>query len=150
MKQILFLLLTIAVLTVDTGAFGVPEELEDALPEAAEPYLEDADLSGTDGFLRSLGCLAGQAGEQLNSIVRQRIKGAASMLLVVVLCGVTEGILGGSGSKQPFFSMIKVVRPSFRADNAATAPLVPPPTITTSYCPKTGRSFLSYEIYCTK
>ena len=105
MKQILFLLLATAVLTVGAGAFGLPEELEDALPEAAESFMEDADLSGTDGFLRSLGSLAGQAGEQLNSIVRQRIKGAASMLLVVVLCGLTEGILAGNGSKQSFFSM---------------------------------------------
>lgn len=105
MKQILLLFFAIAVLTVDTGAFGLPEELENALPKTAETFMRDADISGADGFLKSLGKMAGQAGDQLDSIVRQRIRGAASMLLVVILCGLAEGILAGAGSKQLFFPM---------------------------------------------
>jgi stage III sporulation protein AE len=105
MKRVIFLLLTIVILTVDAGAFDLPEELEDALPETAEVFMKHADLSGVDGFVQSLGGMAGQVGAQLSGIVRQRMKGAASILLVVILCGLTEGILAGTGNKQSFFSM---------------------------------------------
>ena len=105
MKQIFLLFFAIVVLTVDTEAFSLPEELENALPKTAEAFMEDMDISGADGFLKSLGKMAGQAGDQLDSIVRQRIKGAASMLLVVILCGLAEGILTGTGSEQLFFPM---------------------------------------------
>jgi stage III sporulation protein AE len=105
MKRVIFLLLTIVILTVDAGAFDLPEELEDALPETAEVFMKHADLSGVDGFVQSLGGMAGQVGAQLSGIVRQRMKGAASILLVVILCGLTEGILAGTGNKQSFFSL---------------------------------------------
>ena len=105
MKRILLLFLSIVALTVGAGALGLPEELESALPKTAEVFMEDIDISGVDGFLKSLGRMAGQVGAQLNSIVRQRIKGAASMLLVVILCGLAEGVLVGTGSRQSFFPM---------------------------------------------
>ena len=48
MKRVIFLLLTIVILTVDAGAFDLPEELEDALPETAEVFMKHLKLAAIE------------------------------------------------------------------------------------------------------
>lgn len=98
MKKCLCLLALVLAMTVEARAAEVPRDLTDALPEAAEELLEAGDLSGAAGFSGGLGRILQQMGGQAGEVLRQRLRGAASVLLVVVLCGAVDGFYQGAGS----------------------------------------------------
>ncbi len=98
MKKWIFLIFALLVLTVPTQAAEVPRELTDALPERAEALLEDVDPSDVQGFDRGVSHLLEGLLGQVSTILRQRLRGAASVLLVVVLCGAVDGFYQGTGS----------------------------------------------------
>ena len=54
MKQWICLIFLLLALTVDARAAELPEDLTDALPEAAEDMLDIGDLSGPEGFSHGL------------------------------------------------------------------------------------------------
>ena len=109
MIWLLLLAPLLAPLTLSARAAELPEDLTGAVPEGAEALLRDAedwDLSSADGFAAGVGRLLEQMGESLGEVVRQRLRGAAAVLLVVMLCGVVEGFLqGGGGKPSPFLPM---------------------------------------------
>lgn len=99
MKAVI-LLMVLCLLTGQAQAAEVPKDLRDALPEAAEELLEEGDFSTADGFLDGMGTLWETVTDKAEDILRQRLRGAASVLLVVVLCGAVEGFwLGAGGGK---------------------------------------------------
>ena len=107
MKRLILILLAAVLLTTGAEASGVPEELKEALPKATEELLEDTDFSGADGFLQGIHEMVSQTGTQLKGILRQRLRGAASVLLVVILIGMAEGFSPDSGNKGiSFLSMV--------------------------------------------
>ena len=89
-------------LTVTVRAAEVPEDLVRSAPEAAEELLEGADLTA-GGLTAALAQLLQSLGDRAGEMVRQRLRGAAAILLVVVLCGAAEGFFQGSGMKSPPF-----------------------------------------------
>lgn len=103
MKRWIFLLLALLLLTGKAGAAEVPQDLLKALPEGTEEIVEDADLSDAGGFAqgvrRILEGMKGKVGE----VLRQRVRGAASVLLVVILCATVEGFAQGTGGKTALF-----------------------------------------------
>ena len=99
MKRWLCCLMLLAVLTVPAGAVELPEELADALPRKAAELLEDVDPSGTEGFADGVGKLLREAGTQAGRLVKKQARGAASVLLVVVLCSLISGVSQGTDSK---------------------------------------------------
>lgn len=80
------------------AAADLPAELERAAPEAAED-LTGGDLSGGTGFAQGVGNILDRLADQVGDVVRERTRGAAAVLLVVVLCGVVEGFAQGTGGK---------------------------------------------------
>ena len=101
MKNWIAALLLALIFVLPVSAAPVPDELWDALPEGTEEILENADLSGTD----PLGSGTAQILEGLMGTVRsalfQRLRGAVSILLVVLLCGAVESFAGDAGAAGP-------------------------------------------------
>ena len=89
-------------LTTSAAAADLPAELERAAPEAAED-LTGGDLSGGTGFAQGVGNILDRLADQVGDVVRERTRGAAAVLLVVVLCGVVEGFAQGTGGKGAAF-----------------------------------------------
>ena len=92
-----FLLLA---LTGEARAAEIPRDLADALPEAAEDILEIGDLSGAAGFTTGIQGILEDLGSKAAAVFRQRIRGAASVLLVVVACGAVEGFAQSTGGEK--------------------------------------------------
>ena len=104
MKRMLCLLGAVLVLTVCAQASGLSKDLTRAMPERAEELLRGEDFSGTEGFTGGIASLLEKVSGQVGTILRQRVRGAASVLLVVILCGVVEGVHGGAdGGKTVLF-----------------------------------------------
>lgn len=101
MKRLILMILLAVLLSADVKAVELPEDLTAALPDSAEELLRESDVSGIDGFLQGLGRIAEQTKEQFRDILRQRTRGAAAVLLVVVLCGVAEGFCRDAGTGGP-------------------------------------------------
>lgn len=99
-KVLVWTAAAVLALTVSVRAAEVPEEVARAAPEAAEELLSDADLTA-GGLTGALSKLAQSLGDQVGEVVRQRLRGAAAILAVVVLCGAAEGFFQGSGMKSP-------------------------------------------------
>ena len=97
MKRLILILLAAVLLSAHAKAAELPEELTEALPDAVEELLRGTDFSGTDGFLQGIGRIAERVKEQFGDILRQRTRGVAAVLLVVVLCGAAEGFCRGDG-----------------------------------------------------
>lgn len=97
MRKVICLLFALAALTVCAQAAELPRDLTDALPEGAGELLESVDPSGAQGFSGGVGRILERAGAQAGDIFRQRLRGAASVLLVVVLCGAVDGFSQGAG-----------------------------------------------------
>lgn len=101
-KVLIWTAAAILTLTVSVRAAEVPEDLSRSAPEAAEELLEGADLTA-EGLTGAFSELVRSLGDQVGAVVRQRLRGAAAILLVVVLCGAVEGFFQGSGMKAPPF-----------------------------------------------
>ena len=91
-------------LTITAQAAELPRELTEDLPEGAEVILPIGDFSGAAGFTQGVHRILSGLGEKAGWILRQRLRGAASVLLVVVACGMLEGFaLGTGGGKAAAF-----------------------------------------------
>lgn len=94
MKHVLFAVLTFLLVTVPVCAVELPREIREAVPEEAEIFLADMDSIEenrlTDGLVNLLDKLSLQVG----AVVRQRMRGAVELLLIVLLCAAVEGGTG--------------------------------------------------------
>lgn len=93
----------VLILTAEVRAAELPRDLTEALPEAAEDILEIEDLSGPSGLTQGLETLANRLAGEARGILRQRLRGAASILLVVVVCGAVDGFSRGTGEGRNAF-----------------------------------------------
>lgn len=112
-RPVFFFLLAFLILPIylssDIHAVELPEnfskDLESALPEGAEDFLGnyeeylDRENNNTAGFrfTDGVGNIIQRISNQIGSILRQRVRGAASVLLVVILCSTIENFYQGSG-----------------------------------------------------
>ena len=96
MKWWICLTALVLALTTSAAAADLPAELERAAPEGG-------DLSGGTGFAQGVGNILDRLADQVGDVVRERTRGAAAVLLVVVLCGVVEGFAQGTGGKGAAF-----------------------------------------------
>ena len=103
MKKLICLLLCLLALTVEARAAEVPKDVTDALPEQSEELMEDTDASDAQGFAAGVSRILEKMGGKAGDILRQRVRGAASILLVVVLCGAIDGFSQGTGGKAAAF-----------------------------------------------
>jgi stage III sporulation protein AE len=94
----MILFLALAALTVSAQAAAVPDELQEALPQAAEELLDGESETGTDlnGGIRSI--LSGIS-KRIEKVLRERLRGAALILLAVLLCSAADGFYQGVDSK---------------------------------------------------
>lgn len=76
----------------------VPQELAEALPDAAADLLEDMDYTQTDVFGGGVAAILSGAVEDVRPILGQRLRSAVTVLLTALLCGVIGGMPGGTGS----------------------------------------------------
>jgi len=97
MKRCVCVLFFLLFLTGDARAAELPGDLTDALPEAAEDILGVGDLSGPEGFSQGLAGIAERLAGEVRSVLKQRLRGAASVLLVAVACGAVDGFAQGTG-----------------------------------------------------
>ncbi len=96
MRRVILMLLFVLLLTVDAGAAEIPGELREALPSGAEDILEIGELSaGPAGLTGGLDRILERMQGSLGTILRQRVRGAASVLLVVALCGAVGSFYQG-------------------------------------------------------
>ena len=102
MKRMACLVFLMLILTASAQAAELPQELERAAPEAAEELLE-GDLSGGTGFSQGVGNILDRLADQAGEVIRQRVKAAAAILLVVVLCGAVDGFARGKGGRIPAY-----------------------------------------------
>ncbi|MCI9644102.1 MAG: stage III sporulation protein AE [Oscillibacter sp.] len=105
MKYWICLTLLLLALTVDAQAAELPEDLTDALPEAAGDLMEVEGLSGPEGFSQGLAGIVGRLAGGVKAVLRQRLRGAASILLVAVACGAVDGFAQGTGKGAAFLPM---------------------------------------------
>lgn len=99
MKRWFCILFFLLVLTVDAKAAELPHELTDAQPKAAD-LLRDTVLSGPAGLTDGIETILEQIDQQAGTVLRQRLRGAASILLVVVICGAADGFAQSMGGEK--------------------------------------------------
>ena len=98
MKKICLLsLLAILLLTGFAVAAELPEELSDALPRETARLLEDTDTSDGSALGDGLRGIVEKTASKAGEVIRERLKGAVCVLLVVLLCGVIDGFQQGFG-----------------------------------------------------
>ena len=105
-KYVVLTLAAILLLCGTTLAAEVPEELLDALPQEAETLLEDVDMTSVNALADGTASIVKKMGEWTEAVLRQRIRNAAAVLLVVVLCGAVNGFSSDTlGKTPPFLNM---------------------------------------------
>ncbi|MCI8328346.1 MAG: stage III sporulation protein AE [Oscillibacter sp.] len=97
MKRWICMVFAVLALAVEARAAELPEDLTAALPEAAEDILDIGDLSGPEGLSQGLEGIVERLAEEIQGVLRQRLRGAASILLVAVACGAVDGFAQGTG-----------------------------------------------------
>ena len=103
MKRWVFLLLAVFLLMGRANAAEVPRDLIKALPEGTEDLIELADPTDPGGLARGVGRILEDMKGKVGEVLRQRTRGATSVLLVVVLCAAVEGFSQGTGGKTALF-----------------------------------------------
>ncbi len=108
MKRWICLLAALLAVTVRAGAAEFPRELLEAAPRETARMLEDLDLSPGTGIAEGLHRILDGLSHRVKDVVRQRVRGAAAVLLTVVLCGAVEGFRLGTGAEKTavFLSMV--------------------------------------------
>ena len=103
MKRWVFLLLAVFLLMGKANAAEVPRDLMKALPEGTEDLIEFAYPADAKGLAQGVGRILEEMKGKVGQVLRQRTRGAASVLLVVVLCAAVEGFSQGTGGKTVLF-----------------------------------------------
>jgi hypothetical protein len=85
MNKWIIMFLTLWLLTIPARGADIPDALRKALPEEAEQFIVE-DTGGL-GWSEGLARIGTWAAEQGKKLLRTQTRGAASILLVVVLCG---------------------------------------------------------------
>ena len=101
MRYWLCLFAALALLCLPAGAVELPKELTDALPSQAERLLEGE----TGDLLGGVSALWGNLRQEAGKILRSRLKTAAGVLFVVLLCAVLGGLREGGGAVPDFVPM---------------------------------------------
>lgn len=65
-------------------------ELSDALPDGASEYLDGAETLGPSDFVSGVGRVLNGVRRQFGTVFRERAKGAAAVLMSVILCGAVR------------------------------------------------------------
>ena len=99
MKRWVFLLLAVFLLMGRANAAEVPRDLIKALPEGTEYRIELGGPTDPGGLARGVGRILEDMKGKVGEVLRQRTRGATSVLLVVVLCAAVEGFSQGTGGK---------------------------------------------------
>ena len=102
-----FLLLGLAclVLTVPVLAAELPRDVEDALPREAGRLLDDVKQWNADSLPDGIRSICTHLRDDAADILRRQTRSAASILLVVLLCGVTDGFQKSTGGSTRFLPM---------------------------------------------
>ena len=103
MKRLVCLTLCLLALALPAAAAEVPGELRQALPREAAQLLEGVDPADPDGFSAGLGRIFGGMKDRAAALIRRQVRGAAAVLLAVVLCAVVENLYQGAGGKTPLY-----------------------------------------------
>jgi len=103
MKRWVMLLLCVFLLMGSASAAELPEELRSALPEEAEDLLEGIDPSDAGGWSEGLERILSYLMDGFGGVLRRQMRGAAAVLLAVILCAVVENLYQGAGGKTPLF-----------------------------------------------
>lgn len=98
MKKFVWVLLACLLCTVSVRAVEIPQELRDALPEGASELLEHLDFSGSDALSGGISRILQSAADKVRGVVQERLRNAVSILLVVILCGIIEGVSKTTGN----------------------------------------------------
>lgn len=98
-KKVFFLLVPLLLaLTLSAGGVELPRELEQALPPEAEDLLQGTDYTSAASLGEGISGILTKTLTQVKTILRQRIRGAVLVLLVVLLCGVVDGFRQGTAA----------------------------------------------------
>lgn len=100
MKKWICTMVLLLLLVGSAQAAEVPRDLQNALPDGAAEVLRGAELSGSTALADGVGNILERASGQVQGILKARMRGAAAVLLVVLLCGAVDGFYRGTGSQK--------------------------------------------------
>ena len=94
-KWMLCLLAALLLLTVRASGTELPRQVERAMPEEGRQLLREIDLEDGNALTDGVARILEGAADKGKDILRQRLRSAAAVLLVVVLCGAVESVSPG-------------------------------------------------------
>jgi len=100
MKRCACFLLLLLSLTVSARAVRLPAELRTALPRQANELLGETDGTDAGSLGEKVLQLFHKVGAGGRAVLRQRLKGAISILLIVLLCGLLDGFRQSTGTPE--------------------------------------------------
>lgn len=104
-KILLFLGLACLLLTVPVLAAELPPDVEDALPREAGKLLDGVGQWDAASLTDGLRSIWGHLLEDASGILQRQTRGAASILLVVLLCSLVGGFQKTAGASPRFLTM---------------------------------------------
>ena len=105
LKTCCFLGLALLLLTLPARSAELPPEVERALPREAGQLLKDVDHWDVNSFSEGLCAIWNHLRKDVNTVLRRQTRGAVSVLLVAVLCGLVSGFQKGVGDESRFLPM---------------------------------------------
>ena len=105
LKICCFLGLALLLLTLPVRGAELPPEVEQALPREAGQLLKDVDHWDVNSFPEGLCAIWNHLRKDVNTVLRRQTRGAVSVLLVAVLCGLVSGFQKGVGDESRFLPM---------------------------------------------
>ena len=96
-------------LTVNVRADNELSVVADALPHETNRILSQVKDWGPDSREEGLGAIWEHLAKNAGSILKGQLRGAASVLLATVLCGLVGGVQKGTGDTSRFLSMAGVL-----------------------------------------
>ncbi len=97
--------LALLLLTLPVRGAELPPEVERALPREAGQLLKDVDHWDVNSFPEGLCAIWNHLRKDVNTVLRRQTRGAVSVLLVAVLCGLVSGFQKGVGDESRFLPM---------------------------------------------
>ena len=82
MKKLIFTVVCLLLLTVQSQAVELPEDLMDAAPEEAEDLLDGQAVDDAGDLAQGIGGILERLGDQAGAVIRARLRGAAAVLPV--------------------------------------------------------------------